>query len=244
MSEALVSCIIPVFNGERYLEETLRSVFAQSHRPVEVIVVDDGSTDRSAAIARGVEMPVVCLQQENAGHAAARNRGLAAATGAFVAFVDADDLWRPEKLARQLGILGERPELGVVFTHLENFWSPDADPSMRPTEEAFRPLPGYTSVTMLARREVFARVGTFDVTLKHGNDRDWFCRAAEHGVPMAMMPDVLVRRRLHASNRSAELGGSSRAEYLRILKASLDRRRAGGGEVAQYPFQAPHDESK
>jgi glycosyltransferase involved in cell wall biosynthesis len=231
-----VSCIIPVFNGERYLAETLDSVFAQTHAPHEVIVVNDGSTDHTADVAAPYD--VVLLHQANAGHAAARNLGLSAASGDFVAFVDADDLWHPEKLARQLARFAARPELGVVFTHLENFWSPDADPAAKPGDEAFRPLPGYTSVTMLARREAFARVGPLDVTLKHGNDRDWFIRAAEQGIVMDMLPDVLVRRRLHDANRSAALGNNSRAEYLRILKASLDRRRAGGaGEVAQYPFQ-------
>ena len=242
MSGPLVSCIIPVFNGERYLAETLDSVFAQTCSSIEVIVVDDGSTDGSAEIARGHRGRAIVLQQENAGHAAARNFGLSAARGEFVAFVDADDLWHPEKLARQLSRIESRRELGIVFTHLENFWSPDADPASRPGEEAFRPLPGYTSVTMLARRDAFARVGPLDANLKHGNDRDWFCRAAEMGVVMEMMPDVLVRRRLHAANRSAALGENSRAEYLRILKASLDRRRAAGKEVAQYPFQAPRDE--
>jgi glycosyltransferase involved in cell wall biosynthesis len=242
VNEPRVSCIIPVFNGERYLAETLDSVFAQTHVPAEVIVADDGSTDRSAEIAQTYPRPVVTIHQPNAGHAAARNLGLSIATGELVAFVDADDLWHPEKLARQLALFAARPELGVVFTHLQNFWSPDADPASRPNEDAFRPVPGYTSVTMLARRELFTRVGLLDVTLQHGNDRDWFCRAAEHGVLLEMMPDVLVQRRLHASNRSASLGNNSRAEYLRILKASLDRRRAAGSEVAQYPFQS-RDES-
>lgn len=246
MTAPLISCIIPVFNGERYLQETLDSVFAQTHQTLEVIVADDGSTDRSAELARSyrppVLHPVIVVQQPNAGHAAARNLGLASATGEYVAFVDADDLWHPEKLSRQMERFAARPELGVVFTHLENFWSPDSDPASRPNDDAFRPLPGYTSVTMLARRELFARVGLLDVTLQHGNDRDWFCRAAEHGVVLEMMPDVLVRRRLHASNRSAALGNNSRAEYLRILKASLDRRRAAGSEVAPYPFQS-RDES-
>jgi glycosyltransferase involved in cell wall biosynthesis len=237
-----VTCIIPVFNGERYLRETLDSVLAQTHGEMEVIVVDDGSTDASAQIARSF-VNVICLQQPNAGHAAARNRGLSAATGAFISFVDADDLWLPDKIERQLERFEARPELDVAFTWLENFYSPDADPDARPASSAFQPVPGYTSVTMLARADVFTRIGTFDTTLAHGNDRDWFCRAAEQGVVMEMMTDVLVRRRLHASNRSAALGNNSRAEYLRILKASLDRRRAANGEVTEYPFQTPRDSS-
>jgi glycosyltransferase involved in cell wall biosynthesis len=238
---ALVSVVIPVFNGERYLRETLDSVFAQTHRPLEVIVVDDGSTDHSLELARASGHPLIALSQPNGGHASARNHGLAHATGEFIAFDDADDLWDPHKLALQLARFDARPELGVVFAHLQNFWSPDVEESARVTgEELERPVPGYTSVTMLARRELFTRIGTFDVSLRHGNDRDWFCRATEQGVAVEMMPDVLVHRRLHAANRSAALGANSRAEYLRILKASLDRRRnAAGGDddVAALPFQ-------
>ena len=243
MSGPRVSCIIPVFDGERYLAETIESVLARTHPAIEIIVVDDGSADRSSEIASSYPN-VTCLRQAHAGHAAARNHGLSVATGDFIAFVDADDLWHPEKLARQLARFAARPERGVVFTHLENFWSPDADPARRPNEDAFRPVPGYTSVTMLAGRDVFDRVGLFDVALKHGNDRDWFCRVAEQNIAMEMMPDVLVRRRLHASNRSAAHGDTSRAEYLRILKASLDRRRGGGGEVTAYPFQSTRGESE
>lgn len=242
MTAPLVTCIVPVFNGERYLRETLDSVFGQTHSNMEVIVVDDGSTDASAEIA-SADPRVQCLRQANAGHAAARNRGLSSATGEYVSFVDADDLWHREKIARQLERLEARADLDVVFTWLENFWSPDADPAARPAESAFQPVPGYTSVTMLARRDVFHRVGEFDVSLAHGNDRDWFCRAVEQGVVLEMMTEVLVRRRLHASNRSAARGHASRAEYLRILKASLDRRRAATGEVAEYPFQSTRGES-
>lgn len=244
MSHALVTCIIPVYNGERYLAETLRSVLAQSHPMHEVLVIDDGSTDGSAAIARSFE-GVTLLQQANAGHAAARGLGLRHATGEFLSFLDADDLWAPDKTALQLSRFAARPELGVVFSHIRNFWSPDADPAQKPGPEAYVPIAGYTSVTMLARRSAFDEVGPFDVTLKHGNDRDWFCRAAERSIPMEMMPDVLVERRLHATNRSAAHGDASRAEYLRILKASLDRRRgAGAGEVTEYPFGTPPSNSR
>ncbi len=228
MTPSLVSCVIGVFNGERYLDETLDSVFDQTHRPIEVIVADDGSTDGTARIARSRGSQVVYLHQDNAGHAAARNLGLSAASGEFVAFVDADDLWHQDKLERQLTRFRRRPELDVAFAHLRNF---------RGDQEGAA-LPGYTSVTMLARRGAFATVGVFDTSLRHGNDRDWFMRAAEAGMVTELLPDVLVRRRLHDANRSAALGDASRAEYLRILKASLDRRRAAGGQVDQYPFHS------
>ena len=241
---AHVSCIIPVFNGARYLRETLDSVVRQTHPPAEIIVVDDGSTDDSVAVARQFGSRVTVISQANAGHAAARNRGIAAARGEFVAFVDADDLWTDEKIERQLARFAARPELGASFAHLQNFWSPEvAEAERSGGDDVTRPVPGYSSVTMLARRELFTTtVGPLDETLSHGNDRDWFCRAAEKGVVLEMLPEVLVHRRLHATNRSSALGATSRSEYLRILKASLDRRRSAGGEsVPQYPFGSRRD---
>ena len=209
MPEPLVSCIVPVYNGERYLVETLDSLFGQSHAAVEVIVVDDGSTDGSSAVAGSHPGEPVCISQPRGGHASARNRGLDEARGEFIAFLDADDLWHREKLERQLARFAARPELGVVFAHLENFQSPDVEaPPEGPPSSV--PVPGYTSVAMLARRAAFDRVGPFDQSLSHGNDRDWFCRAAEHRIEMEMLPDVLVRRRLHGANRSTPLGRTSR----------------------------------
>jgi glycosyltransferase involved in cell wall biosynthesis len=118
----VVSCIVPVYNGERYLAEALESILGQTYRSLEVIVVDDGSTDGTAAVLATYRQRITCLHQTNAGHAAARNRGLAVARGEFVAFLDADDLWHPEKLARQMARFQARPELDASVTHVQNFW--------------------------------------------------------------------------------------------------------------------------
>ena len=109
----LVSCIVPVFNGERYLAEALDSILAQTYRPVDLIVVDDGSTDGTAQVAAGYGERITYLYQENSGPAAARNKGIDAAQGEFVAFLDADDVWHEEKLARQMVRFDARRELGV-----------------------------------------------------------------------------------------------------------------------------------
>ena len=102
MTPGLISCVIPVFNGERYLGEALESVLAQSYQPLEVIVVDDGSTDETAEVARRYGERVRYVWQPNAGETAARNLGLTAAHGEFIAFLDADDVWDSEKLERQI----------------------------------------------------------------------------------------------------------------------------------------------
>jgi glycosyltransferase involved in cell wall biosynthesis len=227
MKSSLVSCIVPVFNGERYLAEALESILKQSCRPLEIIVVDDGSSDSTAAVVRRYGDRVRYLWQNNSGPATARNLGLSAVQGDFVAFLDADDLWHAEKLARQMARFGARPELDVCVAHVQNFWIPE----LREEEERLRdnrvskPLPGYSTVTLLARRSLFEAVGPFNAALRHGDSTDWFLRAAEHGAVIELLPDVLSYRRLHQTNRSRLLASNSRDEFLKIVKAVIDRRR-------------------
>jgi len=228
VTTARVSCIIPVWNGEAYLAAAIESVLGQSQPPLELIVVDDGSTDDTPDVIRSFAGRVGTVRQENAGHGAARNAGLQVAQGDFVAFLDADDLWHPGKLERQLAAFAEHPGLGLCFSWLRNF---SGEPPAWDTETGDTVVPGYSSVTALVRRSVFDEVGMFDASLRHGGDRDLFMRAAEHGLDKLLLSDVLVLRRLHDTNRSRQLSDHSRAEYLRILKASLDRRRRAGHVV-------------
>jgi hypothetical protein len=129
----------------------VESILGQTHRPIELIVVDDGSTDGTGAVLEQFSGLLRLITQANAGHAAARNAGIRASAGEYIAFLDADDLWRRDKLARQLRRLAEHPELGVTFSHLLNFSAtpPPADRNLSPA--AAGSVPGYTSVTMLAR---------------------------------------------------------------------------------------------
>ena len=122
----LVSVIIPVHNGGRYLRAALESVFAQTYRPFEVIVVDDGSTDDSGVIAQSFH-DVRYIHQANQGVAAARNNGIEAARGEFFAFLDQDDLWTPEKLKLQIAYLLSHPDLGYTLTQQQFFLEPGAD---------------------------------------------------------------------------------------------------------------------
>ena len=226
----LISCIVPVYNGEKYLAEALDSIWGQSYRPIEVIVADDGSTDQTAAVVKQYCHEVRYLFQPNAGPAAARNLGLGAANGEFIAFLDADDLWDPEKLARQIARFEARPELDYCVAHAQNFWGSEL------REEALRlsnhriakPLPAYSTPTLLARRKLFDRVGHFNPALTHGDGTEWFLRAAECGAVSELLPDVLLYRRLHKENRSRLRARQSREQFLQIVKASLDRRRSLG----------------
>ena len=118
----LVSCIVPCFNGARYLGEAIDSILAQTHRPIEVIVVDDGSTDDSARVARRYGDAVRYHYRENGGPGAACNTGVELATAEVVAFQQ-DDLWLPDKTRRQLDELEASPDLGYCVGHIQNFWA-------------------------------------------------------------------------------------------------------------------------
>jgi glycosyltransferase involved in cell wall biosynthesis len=230
-----VSVVIPVYNCERYLGAAIESVLAQADRPGEILVVDDGSTDDSAAVARGFGLPVRCLSGPHAGLSAALNRGIEHARGIFLAFVDADDLWVEGKLARQLTALAADPGLDGVFGHVEQFVSPDVDPAARPAlSEGMRVAPGYLAGTLVIRAPAFHRVGPFDTRWQVGNFVDWYLRAQEAGLHDAMLPDVLLRRRLHADNLGVR-ERASRGAYAQILKRALDRRRghADAGAAAR-----------
>ncbi len=222
-----ISCIVPVFNGEKYLEEALDSILSQTYPPLEIIIADDGSTDGTPGVVARYGDRVRYLRQDNVGPAAARNLGLEAGQGEFVAFLDADDRWHPEKLERQMARFEIRAELGCSVSHVQNFWISE----LSGEEDKFRdhriakPLPGYVCGTLLARRRVFDEIGPFNADLGHGDAMDWFLRAREKHVVVELLSDVLLYRRLHHSNRIRALGSSSREQFLGIVKGVIDRRR-------------------
>jgi glycosyltransferase involved in cell wall biosynthesis len=237
MNKYLISCIVPVYNGEHYLAAALDSILAQPYRPLEIIVVDDGSTDGTATVVSSYGSQIQDVRQGNAGPAAARNLGLNMARGDYVAFLDADDLWHPEKMERQMARFRDRPELDICVAHVQNFWIPE----LKEEAERFRnhrlakPVPGYVTGTLLARKALFDSVGYFNTDLKHGDAQEWFIRVAEQGAVMELLPDVLLYRRLHLSNFSRAVRNVYQ-DHLRIIKASLDRRRRIGGLVEAYKF--------
>jgi len=230
MASPLISCIVPVFNGDRYIREALDSILRQTYAPLEVVVADDGSTDDTASVVATYGERVRYVWQANAGPGAARNLGLQSVRGDFVAFLDADDVWHPDKLTRQMARFEARPELDLCVTRIKNFWVPELrEEAVRFRDHPLaRPMPGYALSTLLARRALFEGDGRFDPGLRHTNDTDWFVRAAERGATMDLLPDVLVFRRLHPANRSRRLAGASREEYLQLVKSALDRKRSGG----------------
>jgi glycosyltransferase involved in cell wall biosynthesis len=228
-SHPLVSVVVPVHNGERYLAECLASVFAQTWRPLEVIVVDDGSTDGSAAVA-ATAGPVRILSQANAGVATARNAGVAAAQADFIALLDQDDLWLPAKLAVQMQHLLDDPALDYVLTGQERFIEPGCTlPAWARPHQVDTVVGGCEPSAVLFRRAAFERVGPFDPRFIVASDADWFFRATDAGLRMLLLPDALLRRRLHGENNSrfTDLGNR---ELRQVVMESVRRKRASAAQ--------------
>ncbi len=216
-SVSLVSVVIPVFNGERFLAAAIESVLGQTYRPVEVIVVDDGSTDASVAVARAFE-GVRVIEQAHAGPGAARNRGVAAATGELLAFLDADDLMPPDKLALQVGHLRAHPDVGCVLGRQELVIEPGTEKPLW-AERGEAPL-----MSMVVPAALFDTVGGFDTAYFHGEDADWLLRARQHAT-VATLDSVVLHRRIHRDNLSNDTDALRRGTF-RVLRDHMRRRRA------------------
>jgi glycosyltransferase involved in cell wall biosynthesis len=217
-----VSVIIPVRDGERYLGEAIDSVLRQTHRPVEIIVVDNGSTDGSVRVAERSGKPVQVVDEPAPGASRARNRGVQVASSELIAFLDADDLWEPSKLAHQINVLNAQHEIDVVFTGVRDFISPEltdqAGLSCRSAE-----YPGWLPSTMVARTRSFLSIGPFpDVPV--GEFIAWYGLAQAAGLKSQMIPEPLVRRRIHLSNTTRLR--DQRGGYAAAAKMVLDSRRS------------------
>lgn len=231
MEAKLVSVIIPTYNVGRFLSAALDSVFAQDYRPIEVIVVDDGSTDDTAVVVRSFP-GVRYIHQANQGPPAARNTGLANSTGELIAFLDADDRWTPNKLSAQARYLAEHPEVGCVIGRLQNYLDENAQqPSWIPASAMNEGEGTLGMQASLLQRWVFDRVGPFNAQFTWQDDLEWLIRVREAGIGIAFTPDIFVHRRIHASNISRDQQSFARARF-RALKDHLDRVRGKASKSA------------
>ena len=213
----LVSIVIPVFDGERLIGRTLNSARAQTYEPIEIIVVDDGSTDQSAAIAAAVaahDQRIQLIKQENRGVAAARNLGVKIAQGSLIAPLDADDLWHRDKLVRQVAVMQASPKAGLVYS-----WAVEIDdndyviPPVRNGSTAegnvFLELVSKAGIidsgsNPLIRRTCFEAVGGYDPSLRYAEDWQFYLRLAEI-CEFALVPAHLVGYRRVASGLSRDV---------------------------------------
>jgi len=197
--EGSVSVVMAAWNAAPFVAEALRSVLDQTASPAEIVVVDDGSTDDTAAIAAGFA-GVTVVRQEHAGIAPARNAGLAHARGDFLALLDADDVWLPAKLERQLAAFADDPTREAVFSRFDEFGDiafPPPPGTRRPLSEQGAPLPS----GLVVPRRIADRIGAF----AEGSNVDWIewlARLRALGVVEYVLPEVLFRRRIHDRNSS------------------------------------------
>jgi glycosyltransferase involved in cell wall biosynthesis len=216
VSRPLVSAIMAVYNAEAYLEAALESLLAQDYEAYEIVVCDDGSTDRSPEILAAYP-GVRAVRQENRGPAAARNAAVAVARGDFVACFDADDLWPANRLTLQATYLVEHPEVGCVLGRQE--W---IDPPPWFTRDAvYGDLDGIPLVSAMFRLSVFNQLGGFDPSFVHGEDMDLLFRLREAGIGIEIIPEVVVFRRFHGDNLIASPPPTS--PLLRSLRQKLER---------------------
>ncbi len=221
----LVSVIISVYNGEMHLAETIENVINQNYPNIEIIIVDDGSTDASGEVTQQFIPPVHYHYQPNRGIAVAWNQGVKLTKGDFIAFNDADDLWTKNKIQNQMDVFSEDSTLDIVFGHVKQFHSPElSDEEKQKIWCSDELMPGVSAGTMLIRRDSFFRTGLFNSKWRRGIFVDWYLRATELGLRTHMLPDLLMWRRLHRANHGI-VNRDKSVDYVRMLKASLDRRR-------------------
>ncbi len=226
MDEPLVSVVIPAYNAAPFIRRAIDSVLAQTWKKLEIIVVDDGSTDETAAIASSYGKPVTLVQKPNGGPSSARNLGIRKSRGDWIAFLDADDYWLPEKLERQVILLREKAELGFCSTatlvmtpegKTERIWPcPHIDKDLLHTLfEENAAIAGSTS-SVLIRRDALPPRGPFDETLQGVEDTDlWMRLAAKSGYECISAPLTVVKRRRQSQSSSLAL---MREAAIRVMR--------------------------
>ena len=225
-TNALISVIMPVYHGAEFLAEAVASIAAQAYQPLEIIVVDDGSTDETAAVVQRLDCEIRYCYQPNQGPAAARNAGLAVAQGELIAFLDMDDLWPADKLAPQIACLNANAETEVVWGQtLLQPYEGDAT-EFPPPPPNWMPLLG----SLLCRKALFARVGGFDPALRFGEDMDWFIRLREQQVAIEKLSALGLLYRVRPGSMTynktlPEVG------VFDIVRRMQQRRRAAVTEV-------------
>ena len=199
MNSTEYALIMGVKNAEQYIEETLRSVFAQTLLPSELLIVDDASEDRTIEIIKSFNFDIQVIQNVRPGLSAAINQAISRAKAPYLAFLDADDLWLPTKQEKQIGFLNEHPNIEVVSSAALNFKKNAINDQHYELSRKFPPSRLFTASTF--RRETFSKYGLLDESQGHfGWLYEWWSRAGEAGITCGQLEEVLFHRRIHETN--------------------------------------------
>jgi glycosyltransferase involved in cell wall biosynthesis len=249
-----ISVLLPFYNAEKYLGEAIESVLAQTHRDLELILIDDGSTDGGTAIAKGYaakDPRIRFIQQANAGISETLNRGLKLARNEWVARMDADDVMMPNRLERQLDFISRQPDIAIAssFVYYINSRgriigqskSEYSDPAAVAKAYANRQLIGFTHPAVIMRKSVIEAVGGYRDQFLAAEDTDLWNRVVETGALVVVQPEHLLKYRIHNESVSVAKAFFA-AEQVAWLKACMRARRSGQAEPTKEQFLAKQAE--
>lgn len=220
----LVSVIMIVQNGERFIRQALESIFAQDYHPTEIIIVHGNSHDRTLEILRGYNNLRI-IQQTGSGVSQAYNIGIKAAAGDFVAFLSCDDMWMTEKLSTQINYMLKNPAVMFTNAHIQYFLE---DKNQIPVgfrkEWLVGTHPARIMETLVARKQVFEKVGYINENLQTADDVDWYSRASDSKIESCMLPQILLHKRIHSANTSMQIEKNNR-NLMAALRESVKRKK-------------------
>ncbi len=226
------SCIIPAYNAERYLAQAVQSLQRQTRSLSEIVIVDDGSEDGTLSLAQQLALQdprLKVIPQANQGNTAARNRGVEACSGDILSFLDADDLWLPDRLEHALHAFEHDPALDYLVGYARPYfdWLPDVPQEVRQRSQQDPrnqcDTPAFIGAGLVARRSAWLRVGPFDANRSHASGMDWFLRARSLGLREAVVPQALYLRRIHGDNVSLQSSAASQHQFARTLRDHILR---------------------
>ena len=224
MDNPLVSVIVVVSDGERYIRSALHSILEQNYHPLEIIVIDGQSVDHTASIVQSYKS-ISYIYQAGRGLANARNTGIEAARGDLIAFLDADDIWTGDKLSIQVDHLIQNPYIQYLNAWVKLFVEPGYSPWSRYTKKFLEQVHiARTPGTLIARRSVFEIAGLFNTDFRIACDAEWFTRANAFEIPMFIIPHVLLYKRIHHKNLSSNMS-MHKTELMTVIRQSVIRHR-------------------
>jgi len=223
-----ISVIVPVYNRAGYLHEALASIASQNYPSLEVLVVDDGSTDNSGAVALACaakypDLHLRYIRQDHEGISKSRNRGIRESSGQWIAFLDSDDVWKEDKIVKQTSLLAVHPECRIVFSRYQNFW--DSSAPSQPTEAAvdlFHEYEDRNLASALVHKSLFDQCGLFSENLDRGEDSEWVARIKVLGIDISQcIEEPLYRRRIHDGNISQKNRFNDRKRIADLLVLAI-----------------------